>query len=383
MKHKYKLLYIVFFISLGCNFLCVLPYYRFISAKMQKLINPDDFNHLQANISDSAYIKLVLEKSMQMDGSNYSTKEYHGLFSDLKAMKHKSHNETLDNPFNVGYLYAGLSYFALTDGQDKKSIVAYLEKVSARYENIHHTGLTYHIDNVVQIPFGLMYINLYKLTRKTKYLNISKSIYHQLLSLRLVGGQEIPYVLNTDFRYVDGLGMIVPFLMEYNELTGDTLAKSIAKYNIELIQKYCVDKETGLPHHGYNPKNYLKLGSANWGRGIGWYLLALSFYPDLIDSKTIESISEMDYSQFPGQPYSVFDSSTALMFEIFKQRINVNRKPNIGLLKPHTTVSGMIDDCSGDTYSYNDYSHTMCKSEMCNGLFLMLVSKFSNSSNLR
>lgn len=381
MKSKRILLYIVFLMSLGCNFLCIIPYHQLISKKIQKLVTPDDYKHLQGNISDSAYIKLVVAKSMRMDGSNYCTKEFHGLFSDLKSIKDKSHNETLCNPFNIGYLYAGLSYYAISHRECKDTLVAYLEKVSERYENANHSALSYSIENVVQVPFGLMFINLYKLTKNKKYLNLSKYIFTQLLKLRTVGGQEIPYVVNTDFRYVDGLGMIVPFLMEYSKLTGDTLAQSIAKYNIELIQKYCVDKETGIPHHGYNPKTHLKLGSANWGRGIGWYLLALSFYPDLIEQKTIESISTMDYSQFPGQPYSIFDTSTALMFEIFKQSQDAKRKPNIEQFKSHTTISGMLDDCSGDTYSYNDYSHTMCKSEMCNGFLLMLVSNFSNSSN--
>ena len=88
----------------------------------------------------------------------------------------------------------------------------------------------------------------------------------------------------------------------------------------------------------------------------------------------------MDYSQFLGQPFGEFDSSTALMFEIFKQSRSSKRKANISLFKLHTTESGMIADCSGDTESYNRYSHTFCKSELCNGLFLILVSKFANNN---
>ena len=101
----------------------------------------------------------------------------------------------------------------------------------------------------------------------------------------------------------------------------------------------------------------------------------------MVDDKIEQSIAMMDYTQFPGQPYSAFDTSTALMFEIFKQSRNDSRAVNLSIFKSHTTVSGMIDECSGDTYSYNQYSKTFSKSEICNGLFLILVSKFSNTSN--
>lgn len=278
-------------------------------------------------------------------------------------------------------MYAGLSYYALSNKSESKEIINYLNKVSSQYENNFHDSLNYKIENIIQVPYGIMHLNLYKLTKQKKHLRISTSIYKQLLQLRMEGKNEIPYLPNSDFRYIDGLGMFVPFLMEYYELTGDTLAKKIAKENIRIMNKYCVDKETGIPHHGYNPNNFLKLGSANWGRGIGWYLLALSYCNDMVDDKIEQSIAMMDYTQFPGQPYSAFDTSTALMFEIFKQSRNDSRAVNLSIFKSHTTVSGMIDECSGDTYSYNQYSKTFSKSEICNGLFLILVSKFSNNGS--
>lgn len=378
-KRKYNV-YIILFFSILFNVICVLPYKDYFINRLEKIIYPKDNILLTEALSDSSYTELVLNKSMQMDGSNYSTREYHGLPQDIKDLyyRNKSHNETLDNPFNIGYLYAGLSYYALYSKKSKKEIVDYLINVSEQYENSTHNTLSYRIDNIVQIPYGLMYINLYKITKHRKYLNISSSIYKQLLSMRIGSSNEIPYISNSDYRFVDGLGMFVPFLVEYYNLTGDTIAKKIAKDNISIIQKYCVDKTTGVPTHGYNPNTHLKLGSSNWGRGIGWYLLALSYFGDMTDEKIGKSIDKMDYSQFPGQPFGEFDSSTALMFEIFKQSRSSKRKANISLFKLHTTESGMIADCSGDTESYNRYSHTFCKSELCNGLFLILVSKFAN-----
>lgn len=381
MKIRKQIVHIILFLSVLFNIICVLPYKDYFISRLEKIIYPQDYIFLTEMIPDSSYKELVLNKSMQMDGSNYSTREYHGLPQDIKDLyyRNKSHNETLDNPFNMGYLYAGLSYYALYSQKSQKKIVDYLINVSERFENSTHDSLKYRIDNIVQIPYGLMYINLYKITKHRKYLNISSSIYKQLLLLRLDGSNEIPYISNSDYRYVDGLGMFVPFLVEYYNLTGDTLSKKIAKDNIGIIQKYCVDETTGVPSHGYNPNTHLKLGSSNWGRGIGWYLLALSYYRDMTDKQIENTIASLDYSQFPGQPYGDFDTSTALMFEIFKQSRYSKRKANISVLKSHTTESGMIADCSGDTDSYNRYSHTFCKSELCNGLFLILISKFANN----
>lgn len=252
MKKK-NIYYIVLAFSIVLNVICFLPYGEVFSNRINKLINSEDYTHLSVDIPDSVYIKLVLNKSLQMDGKNYSTREYQGLFKDIRNMLsgYRSHNETLTNPFNIGYLYTGLSYYALKNKGDSKEIVDYLVKISERYEDNSHKYLNYKIENIIQIPYGIMCINLYKLTRETKYLSISTSIYKQLLKLRLTGKEEIPYIPDSDFRYVDGLGMIVPFLIEYYELTGDTLAENVAKENIRIIQKYAVDKETGIPHHGY------------------------------------------------------------------------------------------------------------------------------------
>lgn len=88
----------------------------------------------------------------------------------------------------------------------------------------------------------------------------------------------------------------------------------------------------------------------------------------------------MNYTQFPNSN-NKFDSSTALMFEIYKQAKNPNRPLSLSFIKPHILKTGFVDDCSGDTYNLNDYSHSFGESELCNGLLLMLASKFSNANN--
>lgn len=122
MKKRKYIVYIILFISILFNGICVLPYKDYFINKLEKIIYPKDNILLTETIPDSSYKELVLNKSMQMDGSNYSTREYHGLPQDIRDLycRNKSHNETLDNPFNIGYLYAGLSYYALYSREDSR-----------------------------------------------------------------------------------------------------------------------------------------------------------------------------------------------------------------------------------------------------------------------
>ena len=69
------------------------------------------------------------------------------------------------------------------------------------------------------------------------------------------------------------------------------------------------------------------------------------------------------------------------MFEIYEQSKDQSRKLSLDFIKPHILTNGFVDDCSGDTYGLNSYSHTFGESELCNGFLLMLVSKFDNSQS--
>ena len=168
--------------------------------------------------------------------------------------------------------------------------------------------------------------------------------------------------------------MYVPFLVEYSKLTGDTLANSIAYDNMKEFYKYGVDKETGIPSHGYNLKTHIKVGSSNWGRGIGWYILAASYLPEFTDEKIDENLPLISKTQFP-QTSRNFDSSTALLFEIYMQNRGFHSR-NIDFVKPYILQTGFVTECSGDTYDFNNHSYIFGSAEMTNGLLLMLASQF-------
>ena len=86
--------------------------------------------------------------------------------------------------------------------------------------------------------------------------------------------------------------MYIPFLMEYFNIAKDSLAYQIADYNMQQYYRKGVDKETGIPFHGYDWNSGIRVGSANWGRGIGWYLLAAAYCPQFKDEKLNESLKK-------------------------------------------------------------------------------------------
>lgn len=188
---------------------------------------------------------------------------------------------------------------------------------------------------------------------------------------------RILYVKDSDIDLDDVLGMCIPFLMEYYNVTHDSTALVTVNENMERFHRYAVNPRTGLPAHGYNLRTGIPVGSANWGRGIGWYLLASAFCPQIEDNILDNTLFKLDYTQFPGSS-SNYDSSYSIMCEIYKQSKNKKRKLSLQFIKSHILKNGMVDDCSGDTYGLNNYSHTFGESELCNGLLLILASNFAN-----
>ena len=123
----------------------------------------------------------------------------------------------------------------------------------------------------------------------------------------------------------------------------------------------------------YNLKTHIKVGSSNWGRGIGWYVLAATYLPEFTDEKIDNNLLLISKTQFP-QTSRQFDSSTALLFELYTQDRGFNTR-SIDFIKPYILQSGFVTECSGDTYDFNNHSYIFGSAEMTNGFFLMLASK--------
>lgn len=358
-------------LSLIINVIILLPYTSTVLQKVEQKLFP--IPCYTKGTPDMEVLDKVCQATIELKGEIMASNEWRGIPSDLRTFYglHSIPNTVCSYPLAFGLV--GASYYAAS--RNDSTSMNKLKKKAQEFIAADKGVLTYDIEYIDQIPIGILYLNLYKWFKDPVYLKIAKQVYNRVKEFREPNG--IIMYRKGERQYCDVFGMYVPFLMEYFSVTKDSLAYKIADYNMEVYKSRGVDQETGIPFHGYNIHTGFPIGSANWGRGIGWYLLGAAFCPQFNDERLNKSLSLLEYTQFPGSSES-FDSSTALMFEIYKQSKDKNRKLSLDFIKPHVLVNGFVDDCSGGTYDLNSYSHTFGESELCNGLLLMLASKFRN-----
>jgi len=367
-KIKKITLFITLLVSLLINIVCIMPYAGDYIDRIKNHISPSLY--FNEETPDKEVINRVIEASMIMDNSHFSVSQpKRGLVYDVHQFIAPTSSTDRMNNYSKSFLYAGLSEWAYNKKDTK--VLEYLEREMAEFSN--SGKLNYNLEEVDQVPIGVCFINLYRMTNNKDYLDCASAIYNWLLSRRVKDTNTIYYRKDSPNQFIDALGMYVPFLVEYSKLTGDTLAHSIAYDNMLEFYKYGVDKETGIPSHGYNLNTHIKVGSSNWGRGIGWYLLAASYLPEFIEVKIDKQLSLISKTQFP-QTSKHFDSSVALLFEIYMQSRGLHSR-SIDFVKPYVLQSGFVTECSGDTYDFNNHSYIFSSAEMTNGFFLMLASQ--------
>lgn len=329
--------------------------YRLIREDQHSNDTHNAIEYFDENTPDSIFIRKVIIGGMNMPSNTFPHVD-----------------DDITNDWYNSYNWVGLSYWALY--HNDTSVLVHLEHLAESFLD-EKNSINYEIKSVSQFPIGILFINLYKITGKQKYLEASKNLYKCLVSL-CNEEKRIDYFYPKLKRcYVDVLGMIVPFLIEYYETTNDREAYNIAITNILIYRERGTDLRTGIPCHEYDPSTGIKKGLANWGRGIGWYLLALAYCPEIETSQLFESVNHLDYRQYPLSDDSKYDTSVELLFEIFKQSRVKGRAFNLKEIKKHTTREGFIDGCSGDTA----FSEQTCFAPFCNGFLLMLITRFSNT----
>ena len=363
--------------SVLLNIFVLLPYTTLYWNKIRNKILPlKSVRYFTNDYSDEEVLDKVCKNTVLLDEVKMPMDEPRGLINDLKTFYLPSRHSNTPNNYYTAYGMVGASYYAMSQ-RDSSTMNELKHKVDGFIDR-GIKKIDYKITRIDQSPIGILLLNLYLWFHDATYMKAAEYLYEDIKSMREEDG-SIMYIRNSQRQLSDAVGMYIPFLMEYFSLTKDSTAYRIADYNMKLYYQKGVNKETGIPSHGYDLRSGIHIGSANWGRGIGWYLLAAAYCPQFRDEKLNESLKRTSYTQFPGSN-DKFDSSTALMFEIYKQAKNPDRPLSLSFIKPYIRKNGFVDSCSGDTYGLNDYSHSFGESELCNGLLLMLASKFNNST---
>lgn len=244
-------------------------------------------------------------------------------------------------------------------------------------------------------------LKIYKKTKEIKYKIFAANVFDWLNSqAKCTEGRELVlYRDHHDYLFVDTLGMICPFLVEYGIEFNVERAFSLAITEFEYFQEYGLDQSLRTPFHAINLEENLALGPNNWGRGMGWYAIALvamvdlEMYRDNFQNKRLyaaearaffENIQKLSFnglfSQFPGTSRKMDSSATTMLMYAGAKVIGKKGKKPVWHKKAKEELSiliktnGKIGFCSGDTVSVNLYSKTFGESELSQGFLLLLLA---------
>ncbi len=135
----------------------------------------------------------------------------------------------------------------------------------------------YYMDDAL---CGVALLRLYEVSGDKRYRAGADRLAGYLLEL---GGTQadaagsIPYrpAQKNGHVYVDGIGMMCPFLAMYGVKCGNGKAVKLALTQIKNMLEYGMDTKTGLPYHGFKYEKREKYGIIGWGRAVGWLLMGM------------------------------------------------------------------------------------------------------------
>lgn len=301
---------------------------------------------------------------------------------------------------NYAYFNFPLAFLllGLLDRYESSGDTKLLEDIEQKCtELVSSSGqLIFTFDKVDQAMFGLVFLRLYTIARAKKYLTASNEIYKNVLSY--VGDDDIVrYRKGVDVAFIDTIGLVCPFLIMYTDITDCKSARVLAEKQVNHVLDTGLDKDGILPFHAVDLNLNAPLGSINWGRGIGWWVLGLAplaaksdkdhpnkYFTALQKILAFLERARLDneyWPQFIGHTNdNTIDSSATLMFLLAAQQAGIRHIESQELLSVIGRCidsSGKVINASGDTIYINKYSRVKGASELAQGLMLSLISEVS------
>ena len=256
--------------------------------------------------------------------------------------------------------------------------------------------LLFTFDKVDQATFGLVFLQLYKITTTKKYLIAANNIYDHVLSF--VGEDDIVrYRQGVNVAFIDTIGLVCPFLVKYADVTANEQALILAKKQVKNVMERGIESNGVLPFHALDLTLNMPIGSVNWGRGIGWWVLGLAplaakssisepneyliTLQKLLKFLDTARIDNTYWPQFIGHTDdTTMDASATLMFLLAAEQSglkNIESKELLSVISQCVNSSGVVLNTSGDTIYINKYSRAKGASELAQGLMLSLISRVS------
>ena len=201
------------------------------------------------------------------------------------------------------------------------------------------------------------------------------SIYQLILSK--IGEDGTIMYRNTthNYRYVDTIGFICPFLTKYGIEFQKEEAIHLAVSQIKNFEKYGM-LENKILCHAYEVNTKNPLGIFGWGRGLAWFIVgAIETFKILPEKHTekrylhhlLQLIAEtlIKFQRKDGSfawnlldEHSRSDSSATAVFAWFFKEMNLKNEAQKSLqyLQSVTQRSGAVDFSQGDTKTMGVYS---------------------------
>lgn len=184
-----------------------------------------------------------------------------------------------------------------------------------------------------------------------------------------------------DIRFVDALGMLVPLMVACG-MNAVALAQ-LHEFDPALLKGV-------FPPHAYDIKRGLPMGIYDWGRGLGWYILALTESTSLEESRAriVQLAETMMHFRLPNgglgahffSPSRLESSGTALLGILFMNAFDLTGKQLFldaalqaeQALMRITRRDGAIDYGQGDTVDISNYSRRFDILPFTQGIALFL-----------
>lgn len=208
-----------------------------------------------------------------------------------------------------------------------------------------------------------------------------------------------------NYRYVDTIGFICPFLVFYGLKYENEESIKLAVKQIEEYNKYGMVNNSNIPFHAYSIDNKDLLGLYGWGRGLGWYAIGLidsylELPKDNIYKKQLEEYvvkfakTVIKYQQNNGswnwivlRDESRADSSAtatlcwfllnAAEVSIISKECKVSYEKGIKYLMSVTRRNGIVDFSQGDTKDIGVYSQLFDKLPFTQGFCIRCSNKMA------
>ncbi|WP_216829034.1 glycoside hydrolase family 88 protein [Alkalihalobacterium elongatum] len=212
-----------------------------------------------------------------------------------------------------------------------------------------------------------------------------------------------------DYRYVDTIGFICPFLVAYGLKYQNDECIDLAVKQIKEYEQWGMLKEHFIPCHAYKVENKTPLGLYGWGRGLGWYAIGLiDAWGELPQDHYYKAILEESVKKFARAAMSLqqdngswnwtvtrnesspdssatatlgwFLLNAAEIKSISKECLKSTEK-SIGYLTSITRKNGSVDFSQGDTKDIGVYSTVFNILPFTQGFSIRLINSITLRSS--